>query len=363
MKPASERNPVVLAVLGLTLIALVLALAMNFQRLPLVGGGTTYRAEFADASGLVKGEEVRVAGIKVGAVTRITLVGSHVEVEFLIEGVELGDRTTASIEIKTLLGQHYLSLSPAGSDNLDADDVIPLERTSTPLDIVPAFQQLTEQTQEIDTAQVADAFDAISSVLETTAPELTGTLTGLSRLSRAVSSRDDQIRELFARAGRVTGVVAARDKEIGELLRASNSVLDVLARRRDTIARIIDGTSTLARQVRGLVEDNEATLGPVLTDLNQVLAVLRDNRDQLDETLRWTAVYAREFTNVGGSGHWFDASVKAPRGLAVCNNDTSALGQLLGAALSRANLALNGSNTPCLPLGPAPGETPPDGAP
>ncbi len=348
-------NPVHLALLGITLILAMLALAMNFQRLPLVGGGATYRAEFADAAGLVKGEEVRVAGIKVGAVTGITLEGDHVVVEFRAEDVELGDRTTASIEVKTLLGQHHLSVSPAGSGSLDEDDLIPLERTSTPLNIVPAFQRLTEQTQAIDTDQVAAAFDSLSAVLETTAPELTGTLTGLSRLSRAVSSRDQQLRELFARAGRVTGVVAARDVEIGQLLRASNSILEVLARRRDTIARIIDGTSALSVQLRGLVADNRATLGPALDKLNQVLEVLRANRAQLDETLKWTAVYAREFTSVGGTGHWFDASLKYPRGFAVCTNGNSPLDQLIGAALSQANQAQNNSSTPCLPLGKASG--------
>lgn len=351
----AERNPVRLAVVGITLILVMMALAMNFSKLPLVGGGSTYRAEFTDAAGLVEGEEVRIAGIKVGAVTGITLKGDRVEVEFLVKDVELGDRTTASIEVKTLLGQHHLSITPAGRGNLDEDDVIPLERTSTPLNIVPAFQRLTEQTQEIDTAQVADAFDALSSVLESTAPELKGTLTGLSRLSRAISTRDQELRELFARAGRVTGVVADRDKEIGELVRASNEVLEVLARRREVISRIIDGTSTLAAQLRGLVADNRATLAPALDKLNQVLAVLKANRAELDETLTWTAVYAREFTSVGGSGHWFDASIKFPRGFAVCANGGTPLDKLLAPLLAQANQAFNQSSTPCLPLGPATG--------
>lgn len=349
------RNPVRLAVVGITLMLVLLALAMNFQRLPLVGGGATYRAEFADAAGLVKGEEVRVAGVKVGSVTGIELQGDRVEVEFLVEDVELGDRTSASIEVKTLLGQHHLSLTPAGSGRLDEGALIPLSRTTTPLNIVPAFQRLTEQTQEIDTAQVAAAFDALSSVLETTAPELTGTLSGLSRLSRAISSRDEQIRQLFARAARVSGVVADRDQEIGQLLRASNQVLGVLARRREVISRIIGGTTELADQLRGLVADNRATLRPALTKLNQVLAVLKANRAQLDETLTWTAVYAREFTSVGGTGRWFDASIKFPRGLAACTNGTTPLDQLLGPLLAQANQAANGSSTPCLPLGPATG--------
>lgn len=354
MKPFSERSPVLIAINGLTLIVVLMAVAMNFNRLPLISG-TTYRAQFTDASGLVKGEEVRIAGIKVGAVTDIRLDDSLVEVEFMVEDVDLGRDTTAAIEVKTLLGQHYLSVTPAGSGSLDEGAVIPVERTSTPLNIVPAFLRLTEQTQAIDTDQVAQAFDALSSVLRTTAPELRGTLRGLSRLSHAVTTRDDEIRELFAHAENVTGVVAARDQEITQLVRASNNVLEVLSSRRDAIARIIEGTSELSVQLRGLVADNARALKPALTKLNTVLEVLQRNKAQLDETLKWGAVYAREFTNVGGTGHWFDASIKIPRGYGVCNNDGLALGGVLSTILSQLNQTVNGSTSPCLPLGPAAG--------
>jgi len=354
VKPFSGRNPVLIAVNGLTLIVVLMAAAMNFNRLPLVSG-TTYRAQFSDASGLVKGEEVRIAGIKVGAVTDIRLDESLVEVEFTVKDVDLGRDTTAAIEVKTLLGQHYLSVTPAGSGKLEEGSVIPVERTSTPLNIVPAFLRLTEQTQAIDTDQVAQAFDALSSVLRTTAPELRGTLRGLSRLSHAVTTRDDEIRELFAHAENVTGVVAARDQEITQLVGASNNVLEVLSSRRETIARIIQGTSELSVQLRGLVADNARELKPALTKLNTVLEVLRRNKTQLDEILKWGTVYAREFTNVGGSGHWFDASIKVPRGFAVCNNDNLALGGFLAPILSQINQAVNGSTAPCLPLGPATG--------
>jgi phospholipid/cholesterol/gamma-HCH transport system substrate-binding protein len=354
VKPFSARNPVLVAINGLTLIVVVMVAAMNFNRLPLISG-TTYRAQFSDASGLVEGEEVRIAGIKVGAVTGISLDESLVEVEFTVKDVDLGRDTTAAIEVKTLLGQHYLSVTPSGSGRLEENAVIPLERTSTPLNIVPAFLRLTEQTQAIDTDQVAQAFDALSSVLRTTAPELRGTLRGLSRLSHAVTTRDDEIRELFSHAEQVTGVVAARDQDIAQLVRASNSVLEVLSDRRETITRIIKGTSTLSVQLRGLVADNAKELKPALTKLNTVLAVLQRNKRQLDSILKWGTVYAGEFTNVGGSGHWFDASVKIPRGYAVCNNDNLALGGFLSPILSQLNDKINGSKAPCLPFGPATG--------
>ncbi|MGA8257802.1 MAG: MCE family protein [Nocardioides sp.] len=353
--PFTQRSPVPIAVIGLAAIVGLLVLVTQFQKLPFIDDSSTYEAVFTDASGLAAGEEVRVAGIKVGVVQDITLEQDQVVVEFTVSGVELGDDTEAGIEVKSLLGQHYLSVTPIGSGALPDGARIPLERTATPLNIVPAFNRLAKQTAATDTDQVADAFDALAETLSSTAPELQGALTGLSRISRSVTTRDDEIETLFRRADEVTGIVAERDVELGELLTASDQVLETLAERRRTITRIIDGTVDLARELEGLVDDNRAALKPALDDLDRVLQVLRANADNLDETLAVTAVYAREFTNVGGTGPWFDASIKLPRGAALCstNDSTAPLGDLFDPVLSELNQAVNDSATPCLPLGPA----------
>ena len=351
----TERNPVLLAVCGLTLLALVLALAASWPRLVLATGSTTYKAEFTDASGLVAGEEVRVAGVKVGTVEGVTLDGDMVVVEFRVSDVELGDRTEAGIEVKTLLGQHYLSVTPSGDEPLAEGAVIPLERTATPVNIVPAFNRLADQTARTDTEQVAEAFDALSATLRETAPEMEGALDGLTRLSRSVTTRDDRIEELFDRTERVSGVVAARDEELAQLLTASDEVLATLHERRKTIRAVIAGTRDLAVELGGLVDDNAAVLKPALRDLGVVLKVLRANEKNISKSLAYASTYGREFTNVGGSGEWFDATMKFPRGYAVCStgDSTSLTGDLLDPILSAINQVTNGSTTPCLPLGPA----------
>ncbi|MCW2787101.1 MAG: hypothetical protein JWP74_3618 [Marmoricola sp.] len=361
---ATERTDsqhVRIAVIGMVLIAVVLGLAINFQRLPLIGSGTEYRADFTDASGLVSGEEVRVAGIKVGTVTSIKLATgrdrARAIVTFTVKGVDLGRSTTAGIEVKTLLGQHYLSVTPSGGGKLGKDAVIPLARTTTPVNIVPAFQQLTTETQQINTGEVAKAFDVLATTLSKTAPQMTQTLRGLSRLSESVTVRDEQIHELFERTSQVSGVVADRDKDIAQLLTDTNTVLAELDRRRETITHIIDGTGALARQLSGLVKDNRGTIGPALRKLNGVLAVLRSNRANLDQTIRVAAVYGREFVNVGGSGNFFDTTIKAPHGLALCTNGDGnlpiGLGAILNPILSALNKSVNNSDKPCLPVGPA----------
>ncbi|RNL81106.1 MCE family protein [Nocardioides marmorisolisilvae] len=361
--PRTDKELIRIAVVGMVVLATLFAIAINFQRLPLVGAGTEYRAEFTDASGLVSGEEVRVAGIKVGNVTGIKLghgKPARVVVTFTVKGVDLGSRTTASIEVKTLLGQHYLGVTPLGSGTLHGGAMIPLARTTTPVNIVPAFQRLTTTSEDIDTAEVAKAFDVLATTLDKTAPEMTQTLRGLSRLSKSVTVRDAQIRELFARTSQVSGVVADRDQDIATLVTSTSTVLAELDRRRETITSIIDGTVALAKQLSGLVQDNKDQLAPALAKLNGVLAVLRSNRTNLDQAIRVAAVYGREFVNVGGSGHFFDTTIKAPHGAAVCTNGDVPAGlmSVLGPILSQLNSQVNNSSKPCLPLGPAPESAP-----
>lgn len=342
------------AAVGVTLIVLLLVAALSTSRISLFDGRREYRALFSDASGLVTGEEVRVAGVKVGKVTDISLDGTAVAVTFTVAGVRLGEATTAGIEIKTLLGQHYLSLDPAGDGDLP-DDTIALARTSAPFDIVPALQGVATEAGAIDSAGLAKAFDAVADTLDAAAPQLSATLDGIGRLSRTIGSRDEQVQQLFSRAAQVTGVVADRDQELRELLAGTDTVLAELDRRRQVIVSLVGEVRALAKQVEGLVADNRAELAPTLRSLDRVLDVLTSNRDNIDEILKLAELYGREFVNVSGTGPWFDASIKIPRGFAVCAVDglASPLASLLNPLLSNANQAVNGSSKPCLPLGPA----------
>src|SRR5690242_19536704 len=111
MKPFRERNPLVLGAIGIVVLVVAILAAFRIEDLPFIGGGTAYHAAFRDASGLVAGNEVRVAGVKVGKVTAVGLArgGSamYVRVDFKVngDGFTLGRDTAATIRIKTVLGQ------------------------------------------------------------------------------------------------------------------------------------------------------------------------------------------------------------------------------------------------------------------
>jgi phospholipid/cholesterol/gamma-HCH transport system substrate-binding protein len=311
MKPFRERNPALVGIAGLTALTALLMAAFNADDLPLIGGGSDYSAAFSEAGGIQTGNEVRVAGVKVGKVTSIDLDGPRVKVGFRVadSNVQLGRQTAATIRIKTVLGQKYLSLEPAGSGRLEEGDEIPLSRTASPFDVQDAVGGLAETVEEIDTAQLAKAFATISDTFRDSPAEVSASLEGLSRLSNTISSRDKQLTELLDRTETVTGVLAERDTEFQRLVADGNLLLAEITRRRDAIHTLLVSTTQLSNQLIGLVADNRAQLEPALKALRKTVAILEANQMQIDQALPRLATFVHAFSNVLGNGRWFDSYV------------------------------------------------------
>jgi phospholipid/cholesterol/gamma-HCH transport system substrate-binding protein len=225
------------------------------------------------------------------------------------DGVRLGRDTGATIRIKTVLGQKYLALAPAGPGKLPERGQIPLDRTAAPFDVVEAVTGLADTLDKVDTEQLARAFTTLSETFADTPPSVSTSLTGLSRLSRTVSSRDAELRTLLSRARGVTGVLAERDEEFRKLVTDGEKLLTEVSRRRDAIHQLLVGTDQLATQLSGLVADNRTRLQPALRKLRDVVAVLQRNRDDLEQTIRRMGPFVTAFANVVGNGRWFDSYV------------------------------------------------------
>jgi phospholipid/cholesterol/gamma-HCH transport system substrate-binding protein len=309
-----KRNPVVVGGVGIVVLFALLLAAFQIEDLPLIGGGTSYSAAFRDASGLAPGNEVRVAGVKVGKVTGVELAqgadgkaGAYVRVGFRVRGVVLGEESGATIRIKTVLGQKYLALDPRGGGELTGE--IPLTRTASPFDVMQAVTGLAGTLQEIDTKQLAQAFTVLSETFADTPASVKASLTGLSRLSQTVASRDDQLKELLARARGVTAVLAERDEEFKRLISDADLLLAEVHARRDAIHTLLVATSQLADQISGFIADNKKTLQPALQKLRAFVGVLQRNRTKLENTLTSLAPFVDAFANVVGNGRWFDSYV------------------------------------------------------
>lgn len=310
IKPFRQRDPVRIGAAGLTALALLILVAFNAANLPVIGGGTTYHAAFTEAAGLKPGDEVRIAGVKVGVVRGVELSGDHVVAAFRLKDAWVGDRSRVDIKIKTVLGSKYLSIDPAGDTEQEPGEEIPTTRTSTPFDVFPAFEQLAEVAGQIDTTQLAHALDTLSNTFAGSPEDVRGSLAGLSALSRTVASRDQELATLLSRARTVTRTLADRDDQLIKLVDDGNLLLREIQNRRAVIHALLGNTASLAVQLAGLVRDNQRQLTPALKQLSGVVTLLQRNQDNLDRGIAAMAPFVRVFTNTLGNGRWFDSYIQ-----------------------------------------------------
>lgn len=137
------RGPLI----GLTVfmtVALTLGWLVYATLLREVSGSTTaYSAIFTDVYGLREGDDVRMAGVRVGRVQKIELVDNErARVDFVVQNDQkLYGNTIASVTYQNIVGQRYVGLSPgksggpAGDTVLAAGATIPVERTDPSFDV------------------------------------------------------------------------------------------------------------------------------------------------------------------------------------------------------------------------------------
>lgn len=306
MKPLKERNQATVGAVTLVVIALAVLASFYSDELPVIGGGTNYTAYFSESAGLVSGNEVRVAGVKVGKVTNVALVRNQVRVDFEVKDTWVGDDSMLSIQIKTLLGEKYLAIDDEGSAAQDPNQVIPRNRTVSPFDITDAVNQLATTVDDIDTGQLAQSFEVIAQTFKNSSQGMKQTLTGLESLSRTISSRDAELSQLLSNTSVVSTTLANRDAQFQQLLADGNVLLSTLQAKRDAVSGLLTGTQQLATQLEGLVADNQARLTPALDDLKAVTDILERNQADLNRGLADMAPFIRLFTNTVGNGRWFD---------------------------------------------------------
>ena len=310
MKPFRERNPVIIGAASLAVIVLMVLAAFRAQDLPLIGGGDTYYASFAESGGLKVNDEVRIAGVRVGKVNSIELEDGEVKVGFKVKtDSTFGEDTLAAIRVKTLLGAMYVSLEPDGPGQLEEGTTIPVERTSSPYDVVDAFEGFAETAAEIDTDQLAESLTTLADLSRNTPEEFRSALSGVSALSKTVASRDAEITSLLQNLDRVSTVLNARDDDIVALMRDSDVLFRALVARRDAVHRLLVSTSTLSSELTKLVTQTRADLKPALRHLENVVAVLNKNEDNFDRSLRLLPPFYRVFSNTLGTGPWFDTYI------------------------------------------------------
>jgi phospholipid/cholesterol/gamma-HCH transport system substrate-binding protein len=270
----------------------------------------TYQARFVDASGLVAGSDVRIAGVRVGEVTGVRVVDRAVaEVSFDVDrdrplpaGVELG------IKYQDLLGRRYLDVrrgsGPVGS-SLVPGDVIPESRTTPPLNLTAVFNGFKPLFQALSPNDVNQLSFEIIQVLQGEGGTVDALLGRTASLTATIANRDQVIGSVITNLNTVLDTVNARDQNVSGLIVNLQELVGGLARDRTSVTATLGPITALTGATAGLLADARPPLHDDVARLGQQAAILNAQSDQVRAALRNVPRKAEAFGRAASYGSWF----------------------------------------------------------
>jgi phospholipid/cholesterol/gamma-HCH transport system substrate-binding protein len=278
------------------------------------GGGTSGQqlsAVFSDASSLNVGDDVRMAGVRVGEVSSIRIVNRRqAQIGMSLESsVPLARTLTATIRFRNLIGQRYVELDEGGgsvNDPLPDGSVIPISRTHPALDLTVLFNGFQPLFQALDPKQVNQLSTEIVQVFQGEGPNIDDLLARTATLTSTLAGKDKLIGEVVDNLNAVLGTVNAHGSQLRTLVTTMSSLVSGLSADRFALGHAVSGLAGLSRQVTGLLRHGRAPLHADVDKLGTLSQQLASSSGALDSFLRTAPDSLNRLGRVASYGSWLN---------------------------------------------------------
>lgn len=251
------RKPLMMLSLFLVVATAATWLVFVTLRREVQGPTNTYSAMFTDASGLKIGDDVRIAGVRVGRVDSIDLDGTLARVTFRVEkNQHIYNDTTASVTYQNIIGQRYLGLSPgtAQQHTLLADkDRIPLQRTTPSFDISNLLNGFQPLFALLSPQQVDNLTNGIIQALQGDSGSVLTLITQTSTLAETLAGPDAVLGDVINNLNEVTTVLAKQNTNLQTLIGQSRDIMVTLASRRDALVASVGSINSAVGRLAQIV--------------------------------------------------------------------------------------------------------------
>ncbi len=287
------------------------------------GDQTGYRAQFTDVAGLVVGDEVRIAGVRVGQVTDIGLTDSQespqAEVGFEVStGVRLPTGVQATIKYRNLVGQRYISLTEgagSGGQTLAPGDTIPVAQTKPALDLTVLFGGFQPLFQALDPDDVNRLSYELIQVFQGEGGTVQSLLAHVGSLTNSLADKDQVIGSVIDNLTTVVGTVAARDQQLSDLVVSLQQFVSGLTEDRQAIFDSLQTIDGLAATTSQFLVDARPPLAADITALGDLSTNLADSGDVLESFLQLAPTKIDLITRTAVNGSWFNFYLCSASGL------------------------------------------------
>jgi phospholipid/cholesterol/gamma-HCH transport system substrate-binding protein len=269
-----------------------------------------YRAVFVDATGVVKGDDVRIAGVKVGSVKDVEVVDrTRALVTFKVEkDQQVTQSTDATIRYRNLVGQRYIALTQGvgGPDTLSPGATIPMSRTRPALDLTVLFNGFKPLFEALSPADINKLSYEIVTVFQGEGGTLESLLSHTASVTSTLASRDQVIGSLITNLNKVMVTVGNRDQQLSSLLVKLRQFVSGLSQDRQAILGSLDSISGLAVQTSDLVTGIRPSLTTDVKQLRSVAGNLDRNKAEIDRALQVLPVKLTKVGRTATYGSFFN---------------------------------------------------------
>lgn len=275
------------------------------------GTSTTYRADFTDVTGVTVGDDVRIAGVRVGTIQDIQIVHHDTaRITFdVLKDRPLPTSVLARLRYRNLIGQRYLDIEQGPGDSnatLQPNAVIPQSQTQPALDLTVLFAGFQPLFQGLNADQFNQLSGEIIQTLQGEGGSLDMLLGTLGDLTNTLANKDHLIGEVVDNLNSVLGVIGSRDAELSNLIVQLQGFVSGLAEDRATIGNAIDGINSLATSTAGLLTQIRQPLKKDVADLTGLVGNLNKNSGTLKYVIQQLAPTIGGLIRTASYGSWFN---------------------------------------------------------
>lgn len=256
--------------------------------------GTRVTAYFTRTVGLYEGSAVKVLGVTVGEVRSITPQPKRVKVVVTVEeDVPIAADTGAVIVAPSVVADRYLQftkLTESGAQLSDGD-VIPTERTETPVEIDQLYRTLNNLAKALG-PKGANKNGALSELIETTAKNLRGNGEAFNRairkfadLARTLSGSRHDLFATIKELQTFTTMLANNDAKVESLNTKLATVSQALAEDRQELSGALRMLAGALGEIKTFIAENRDRIEANVEKLADITQLIVENRASIAEAL------------------------------------------------------------------------------
>jgi phospholipid/cholesterol/gamma-HCH transport system substrate-binding protein len=271
----------------------------------------SYQAELPDVTGLLVNDEVKVAGVGVGKVTRIQVVRGQAVVSFEVDrDVALSDDTRVGVRWRNVLGQKYLYLYPGSEGTLEPGERLPVSQAVANADVGAFLNALGPILQAIDPAKANAFVEAFNQALDTNEESVRTLLGDAAAIATELGGADAEIGSLVDDLDVVVGGLASRDQDLQAVVARFRALAGGLADSNEDLQLLVERFGAVQEKLDELVTSNRGNLDATIDDLTVIARTLGDHRGDLDRAIATLPQGLAVYDDISSYGQWFQIRSK-----------------------------------------------------